>query len=265
MTSSAPNPTPSELLSASPDGLDTIQWKTSVGSLRTATATSALLHEDFASAVQVRTGVEYQNRPNRHTYQYFAPQRTHVFCESALEADNLLNLEHSGLVARVASQPMLMLFRAGSKVLRHFPDFFAVHTNGDLVVYNVKPAARMNDKVRDQFDETARVCAAIGWRHEVLHEPHPVKNRNLQCLRAARHARYHPDEETFERIRSVFDEPRPGVDGARMVNLRLPPVAFAHIRHLLWHGYLDTDLSVPFGSESVLRTSTKGTSCNCAA
>lgn len=251
------------LLPRSPNGLDMVQWLDPRGRYRIERATSSLLHEDFASVPPVREGVQYQNRLNRHSRYFFLPERKHKFCESGLESDSLMMLEFEQRIARVASQPMLMLFRAGSKALRHYPDFFGVAPNGDLVVFDVKPSGRMNDKVRDQFDETARLCAQVGWRHEVVHEDHPVRTMNLQWLRAARQSHYHPTPEMFEHIQTVFDASRPAYEGAVMVDLKCWQRGFAYIRHLLWHGYLTTDLTIPVNTDSVLRTTTKGTSCAC--
>ncbi|ORA58440.1 hypothetical protein BST24_21715 [Mycobacteroides franklinii] len=93
---------------------------------------------------------------------------------------------------------MMMTFSDGT---RHYPDFFALHGNGDRFVYDVKPSGRMNDTAATQFEKTADVCAHIGWRHEVLHEAHPTKVRNLEWLRSARHPRYHPAQSGFEQIR----------------------------------------------------------------
>lgn len=253
----------SNLLDRSPDGLDVVQWLDASGDLRTEQATSALLHVDFASAPPIRQGVQYQNRLNRHSRYFFLPERKHVFCESALEADSLMMLEFEQRVARASSQPMLMLFRAGVKVVRHYPDFFGIAPNGDLVIYDVKPSGRMNDAVRDQFNETARLCASVGWRHEVVHEDHPVRTMNLQWLRAARQPQYHPSAEIFEHIQTVFDGGRATHEGAVMIDLKCPARGFAHIRHLLWHGYLTTDLTVPADADSVLRTTKKGTPCVC--
>lgn len=250
-------------LARSPNGLDTVQWLDASGRVRTEPATPALLHEDFTCVPPLREGVQYQNRLNRHSRYFFLPERKHVFCESALEADSLMMLEFEQRLVRVSSQSMLMLFQTGSKVVQHYPDFFGVAPNGDLVVYDVKPSGRMNDAVRHQFEETARLCAAVGWRHEVIHEDHPVRTMNLQWLRAARQPHYHPSTETFQHIQNIFDGGRTAHEGAVVVDLKCPPRGFAHIRHLLWHGYLTADLTVPANTDSVLHTTRKGTSCVC--
>lgn len=45
-----------------------------------------------------------------------------------------------------------------------------------------------------------------------------------------------------------------------MVNLRHPYLAAAHIRHLLWHRYLDTDFDQAITEATVLRTTRKAQS-----
>lgn len=240
--------------------VDSIEWISPDGSVRTEPATPSLLHENFAVAPGMRKGVQYQNRRNRHSQQYVSIQRSHVWCESALEAECLLLLAFEGELSQIATQPMLMHFADGT---RHFPDFFARLTNGDQVVYDVKAADRVDEKVQAQFDNTARVCAAVGWQYRVLHEAHPVLVENLEFLRAARHPHYHPHTSTFARIQEVFDEPRTFDEGAVMVNLRHPYLARAHIRHLLWHRYVEADLTSPLNADTVLVTTRKGDRCPC--
>lgn len=244
------------------DGMDAVQWLNSSGNARTEAASPVLLHEDFTAVPGTRQGVQYQNRLNRHSRQFFTPQRAHVWCESALEAEALLVLSFEGEVRRVASQPMRMLFADGST---HYPDFFGVLANGDRVVYDVKPADQLTDSVAGQFANAARVCAAVGWHYRVLHEAHPVMIRNLDFLRAARHEHYHPELDVFERIRTVFDGGRPIDEGARMANLRHPYLARAHIRHLLWHRYLEADLQSTLDDSTALTTTRNREACLCGA
>lgn len=244
-------------------GVDSILWRGAEGQERSELASPALLHEQFADCVPYRAGVQYQNRLNRHSRQFFAPQGSHVWCESALEAEALLVLDFEGDVRRIAAQPMKITFADGT---HHFPDFFALLRNRDHVVYDVKPSGRMTTDAAAQFAKTATVCAQIGWRHEVLHEPHPVKLHNLEWLRAARHRRYHPLKYEFDRIRTLFADARSFRDGAVMVNLRHPCLAAAHIRHMLWHRYLNTNFDQTITETTVLRTTTrKAATCNCGA
>ena len=123
----------------------------------------------------------------------------------------------------------------------------------------------MTAEATDQFRKTAELCASIGWKHRVLNEPHPTILQNLQFLRPARHGHYHPSVSEFERIREVFVDGVTFGDGSIMADLQHPYRAAAHVRHLLWHRYLDADLSVPISPTSVLRTSRKEEPCNCGA
>lgn len=100
-----------------------------------------------------RAGVQYQNRLNCHSQQFFAPKRSHVWCESALEAEALLVLDFEG--GCIAAQPMNIIFADGP---HHFPDFSAVLRNRHQVVYDVKPSGRMTADTAAQFSKIAAVC-----------------------------------------------------------------------------------------------------------
>lgn len=73
-----------------------VSWRNFDGQLRSEMASPDLLHEHLETARAFRSGVQYQNRRNRHSRQFVIPQRSHVWCESALEADALLVLEFEG-------------------------------------------------------------------------------------------------------------------------------------------------------------------------
>lgn len=240
----------------------TISWISAGGRIRSEIASAALLHAKMEKALPFRSGVQYQNRRNRHSRQYVSRQRSHVWCESAVEADALLVLEFEGDAQQIASQPMKLVFADGTD---HVPDFFALLRSGDQVVYDVKPSGRMTDEAQEQFRKTAELCASIGWKHQVLNEPAPVLLQNVQFLRPARHGHYHPSATAFERIREVFIDGVTFGDGTIMADLQHPYRAAAHVRHLLWHRYLDADLSVPVSPTSVLRLTWKEEPCNCGA
>lgn len=216
-------------------GIDTVSWITAEGNERSAAVSPALLHEHFHRALPWRSGVQFQNRLNRHSRQYFASQRTHVWCESGLEAESLLSLDFDGLVRQIASQPMKISFADGST---HFPDFFATLRSGDQVLYDVKPSGRMTDASVEQFAKTADVCRTVGWKHQVLHELHPTKLRNLEWLRAARHTRYHPGRPELDRLVAVFADECTFRDGALKADHRgrnqRAPIPFTQLVDGMW-------------------------------
>jgi hypothetical protein len=162
MTAAIPGAGTDRLLSYTSTGADMLQWR-SGKRLETVPAGRKLLETPLADGDPIRVGGQWQNRPNRHGLYFWAPTRTHVWHESALEATCLTVLEYGGRVDRIAAQPFRLLFRTGAPALRHDPDFFAVHRDGDQVVYDDKPRARMTTEAQAQFAETARVCAAVGF------------------------------------------------------------------------------------------------------
>nr|WP_081484799.1 TnsA-like heteromeric transposase endonuclease subunit [Gordonia polyisoprenivorans] len=239
-----------------------VSWRDLDGQFRSEIASPGLLHEHLETARAFRSGVQYQNRRNRHSRQFVIPQRSHVWCESALEADALLVLEFEGDTQQIASQPMKLVFADGTD---HVPDFFALLRSGDQVVYDVKPSGRMTAEATDQFRKTAELCASVGWKHRVLNDPHPTTIQNLHFIRPARHDHYHPSPKEFRRIREVFASGVPFSDGTIMADLKHPNRAAAHVRHLLWHRHLDADLTVPVSPTSVLHTIRNEKPCNCGA
>ena len=241
-------------------GLDMVQWRLG-RSFVVHSADRRLLEAPLVDVGPVRVGGQWQNRPNQHGMYFWARTGQHVWYESALEASCLIALDFDGEVERIASQPFRLLFRLGARSVRHDPDFFAVYGNGDQVVYDVKPSARMTREVRDQFDETARVCWLVGWRHVVLHEPDPTSMTNLAFLRNARHARCHPHPALREQIANVFAAGRTIGEGREMVNRRSPALAMPLIKHLIWHRRLLADLTQRLDFDTVATTNTEDRPC----
>lgn len=243
------------------DGLDAVQWRRHDGTIRTARPSPELLHERLWESEQIRRGVQYQNRLNQHGLYYWPRTGRHVWYESALELACLVDLDYQGKVVQVAAQPFRLLFRRGAEAVYHDPDFFAVHANGDQVVYDVKPAARINEKARQQFAATAVVCADVGWRYEVLSETHPTRTINLGFLRPTRLPRCHPSSEVFVRLLDIFEAGRFLGEGAAMVNRRRPALAMPYIKHLIWHRHLSVDLDQALDFDTTATTTSEGEPC----
>ena len=241
---------PSELLLRTSSGLDLMQWR-SPGGIETHAIGRHLLDLLVIEGDPVRVGGQWQNRPNQHGLYFWQRTCHHIWYESALEATCSVALDQAGEVDRIVAQPFRLLFRIGAKSVRHDPDFFAIHRNGDQAVYDVKPLARMSGEVRAQFDETARVCEMVGWRHVVLHEPGPTTATNLAFLRNARHVRCHPDPVALEQISNVFAGGWPLGEGREMVNRRSPALAMPYIKHLIWHRLLSVDLTTRLDFDTV--------------
>jgi hypothetical protein len=242
-------------------GTDLVQWIDPAGHVWTANPTSDLMHRDLHEVTSIRTGVQYPNRRNRHGWYAWTGARRHIWFESSLEMDSLVALDQRGDVTGIAAQPLRILFRGGSPCLSHVPDYFAVLADGTQVLYDVKPMTRMTPAVAEQFAETARVCAAVGWRHGVIHESTTTRRENLSLLREFRHPRCHPKRATEARILDVFSGGRTLEIGRRMLNLQYPELAMPDIAHLLWHRFLDFAWETPLALDVVLTTTQRGTPC----
>lgn len=260
----SPTGSRAQLATRTPTGRDMLQWRRG-SDVQTLDVDSKLVEIPIIEADLVREGAQWKNRPNRHGLYFWPSTGSHIWYESALEASCLMCLDQSGELASLTSQPFRLLFRTEAAQDFHDPDFFAVHRNGDQVVYDVKPRNRMTSQVRQQFEETARVCAAVGWRHVVLNEPNPVLVMNLGFLGPARHARFHPSEEALMQICQVFAGGRTVADGRSMINRRHPALAMPYIRHLLWHRILLADLTSRLDSDTVVTSATTSEELTCCA
>lgn len=241
--------------------VDAVEWLLHDGTVRRANATPALLVEPIVDAEPFRRGVQYQNRRNQHGLYYWPRTRQLVPYESALEMASLVELDFTGEAMQVLTQPFRITFRAGAAVGFHTPDFFAVHANGDQVVYDVKPSALVNDHSLAQFTETERACSQVGWRYVVVTESAPARVTNLQYLRAARHVRCHPSPALFECLLDVFRTSRP-LSAAAVLTNAVPALANEAVRHLIWHDYLTVDLHNPIDFRTVAKATAKeGTCC----
>jgi hypothetical protein len=249
------------LASVSPTAVDAVEWLLHNGTVRRVDATPALLVEPIVDAEPFRRGAQYQNRHNQHGLYYWPRTRQLVPYESALEMASLVELDFAGEAMQVLARPFQITFRPGVTAGFHTPDFFAVHANGDQVVYDVKPSAFMSDRALALFAETERVCSQVGWRYVVVNESAPTREANLQYLRAARHGRCHPSPALFERLLDVFRTSRP-LSAAAMLTNAVPALANEAARHLIWHDYLAVDLDDPIDFRTVARSTAKeGTCC----
>lgn len=244
---------------SSPNGLDMVVWRNLDGSTSSARAGPALKHTRFDQTAPIRTGAQWQNRRNRHGDYFWWRTDTYVWHESALERAALLELDFAGSAASVAAQPLRMLFRRGAEASYHDPDYFAIHTNGDQVLYDVKLRAGLTPKVTTSFAETERICALIGWRHVVLHESSRARVANLEVLRRAQDPRHHPNQ--VRDLLHIFRHGRSLREGRRLARPDEPPLAMPGILHLAWHGHLIIDLEKPLQLETIVRSSSREATC----
>lgn len=112
----------------------------------------------------------------------------HVVFESFAERSFLLELDRSERLLAVASQPMLIRWQGAEAA--HTPDFFVRLRGAPGILVDVRPASRIDERTRRQFDRTAHFAAARGWAYVVHQGLSKVRDANLRFLSRYRDPRW---------------------------------------------------------------------------
>ncbi len=203
--------------------------------------------------VRKSKGVRHRFTPAMY---YWQRTGSHVWCESQLERWEVLWLDYSGQVERLWSQPLALTFGHGTRLSgdSHVPDLLALFADGSLGLFDVRPAERIDEHARVQFDETATICGTLGWRYKVLTGHDNRATANLDCLSASRHDRCRPAPATESRILELAAGGRPRGELCRIVAADCPPLACAWVDNMAWRRLLNLDLAAVFSSETVFTT-----------
>ena len=187
-------------------------------------------------------------------HYWSATMRDHVGYESRMELGRLLLADFDHNVQHIVSQPFLLKTEIGGKTHRHVPDFL-LFTDAETVVVDVKPRHRLErPEVAFCFAWTREAVEARGWRYEVYSDPPEVLLENVRFLAGYRRD-WLFDADVLDRLRisplegMAFGEAMqilPGVPGSAVK---------AALLHLLWSGWVTTDLSSPLLASHVLRRS----------
>lgn len=188
---------------------------------------------------------------------FWQRSRSHVWCESQEERWEILWLDYGGQVDLLWSQPMAIAFGHGSRLSGHWhiPDLLAQFTDGSYGLFDVRPAELVDERARQQFEETAKVCDALGWHYRVLTGHDPLATRNLDCISASRHDRCRPTARVEALIVDAARGGRTRGELCRIVSPDCLPLACAWVDNLAWRGLLKLDLAATFSSDTVFTTS----------
>lgn len=206
--------------------------------------------------LRVRTskGVRHRSTPAMYFWQR---TRSHVWCESQEERWEVLWLDYGGQVDRLWAQPGAITFGHGSRLSGHWhiPDFLAQFTDGTYGLFDVRPAERIDARARLQFDETEKVCEALGWHYRVLTGHDSLATRNLDCLSASRHDRCQPSANVEALILDAARGGQTRRELCRIASAECPPLACAWVDNLAWRRLLHLDLAAVFSSDTFYTTS----------
>ncbi|MDQ4215052.1 TnsA-like heteromeric transposase endonuclease subunit [Microbacterium capsulatum] len=203
--------------------------------------------------VRRSAGVRHYFTPAMYFWQR---TRSHVWCESQAERWEVLWLDFSDQVERLWSQPMAIAFGHGSRLSgsTHVPDLLAQFADGTYGLFDVRPAALIDEPARMQFAETAAVCETVGWRYRVLTGHDTRATQNLDCLSASRHDRCLPTRQMEALILDTARGGRPRGELCQIVCPECPPLACAWVDNLAWRRLLHVDLAAVFSSETIYAT-----------
>ncbi|MFC9636807.1 TnsA-like heteromeric transposase endonuclease subunit [Streptomyces mirabilis] len=174
-------------------------------------------------------------------WYYASTTSDHVGYESWLERDRLILLDGDPDVAGIASQPFWLHWHDGERKRRHAPDYFVRLADGRGRVVDVRAGDQIDEASAEAFAATERACRAVGWEFVRVGVPDPVLMANMRWLSRYRRRRCGLRRDVADRLRNVFTEPTPLLDGAVRAGdpLLVLPVLF----HLLWSSVLVTDVT----------------------
>jgi hypothetical protein len=224
-------------------------WNDANGAAHEEPATRALLSHDLYLARPNRVGNHYKGQRNYHGHTWFSNTQSLVWHESLFERQALLWLDFTYDIVAVSAQPMKLTFANGRE---HTPDFMALHSDQRQVVYDVKPAKRITAKYVEQFAETAKVCADVGWGYEVISEFDPIFLGNLLWMSNFRHHNFAPPPEARARLLAALNPSSTIRVAATALSEDYFPAAMGWIQHLAWLGDILFDHTVPLSSTTTL-------------
>ncbi|WP_338894839.1 TnsA-like heteromeric transposase endonuclease subunit [Streptomyces sp. TG1A-60] len=171
--------------------------------------------------------------------------------ESIEEARFLLALDFAGEVTDVVSQPFRMRFGGALGERPHTPDYL-VRTRAGVWLIDVRPAELIFEKDWESFAAAAELARVCGWEFAVVGEWLPHIMMTLDWLSSRRRSMADP----LQLEPTLLAEAAAGgrTFGELAACTAFPPVARAHLLHLLWHRRLGLDLRAPLGDGSVIVT-----------
>lgn len=190
---------------------------------------------DPSKFLRCRRGYNYPHRRNYESWYPFTSSGDFIWCESLVELRCLELLEHTERIASIASQPFCLVFPDNT---RHYPDLFAVSTDGSRTIYDIKPLELIGDVDLRKFTQTTDECNILGWSHVVLHDVLGYERKNLEWLACFRTEDMHPSIEAEERLTSYLEVPRSLAQAAAFIDFGNPAFVMPGLYHLMFRQVL---------------------------
>jgi hypothetical protein len=170
-----------------------------------------------------------------------------------LELARLILADFDPRTVGVAAQPFLIEADVGGKLRRHVPDFLLIDVDQVVTVVNVKPADRLADPaVAATLAWAGEAFESRGWCSEIWSGTDEITMCNVRFLAGYRR-RAIIDQGLAERVRDESLANESVRELERRLGVTHPRAEIrAAILHLLWLGWLRTDLTLPLGPDTLL-------------
>jgi hypothetical protein len=187
---------------------------------------------------------------HRPGLQYLVSTGRHHGFESLEEARLLLALDFAAGMLDLVSQPFRMRFSTRAGWRAHTPDFFVLTAAGTWLL-DVRPEGRVEEDDVPGFVATAEAALACGWRYGVVTGWRAHVRTTLDTLSSQRRRLSDPLLVQTSLLRAAALGPRPF--GELVEATAVPPVARAHLLHLLWQRRLGIDLGAPLNDATLVQ------------
>lgn len=201
----------------------------------------------------VRDLPHHSNQNSRPGFTYVRTIDDFVQHESGLESHYVMEADFDPCVTAISCQPFRIYFASGTGLNDHVPDMFVRFEDGRGEVWDVKPTKdHEKSHVKKQFDETEKICVALGWGYRRLGDPSEARLLNLRMLAHFRRDFPGLDESAVLVLDVVQQKGRVPfgelVDACGVV----AHVARPTVLTLVWERFLSVDLDAPLSDDSMV-------------
>lgn len=192
---------------------------------------------------------------HRPGLQYLVSTGRHHGFESLEEARLLLALDFAAGLLDLVGQPFRMRFSTRDGWRAHTPDFLVLTAAGTWLL-DVRPESRIKEDDVPGFAAAAEAALACGWCYGVVTGWRAHVTATLDTLSSQRRRLNDPLLLQPSLLRAAALRPRPF--GELVEEAAVPPVARAHLLHLLWHRRLSIDLGAPLNDATLVQSVRRG-------
>ncbi|MFF1572469.1 TnsA-like heteromeric transposase endonuclease subunit [Leifsonia sp. NPDC058292] len=220
-----------------------IHWLDTAGDRHEVRASSDALRAPLEQAVPCRRGAKFQGQSSYFGHYLFAQTGQWLWFESKAEENALRLLDHIASLSALSTQSFCLVHPDG---LRHVPDFFGLSTDGERIVYDVRPEELRNDAV-EQFRRTAEICSRIGWTYQVMTgEDKSVPAQNVKLLANFRAPDFRPSLEVHEVVRGALSR-NPFMTWETFFDAFGHQVSYPDMYALMWQRKVGYTFGAPIG------------------